>query len=277
MEVGTKRPFNASDTNAYIWYDCLRVAINSKGRALCLLGIFTNHGGVAVTIIVAAMLLNSPAFASLAQLQRTNPMNPHPQPEGAYLSIPLSTYAVHWNLTGWQDDTTSPTTRSVIMAYVTANPGVYLRELADDLDLSMGVVQYHTWALVRSGGMEEYRIGRFRRFFKAGSYQELEQKVISLLRQETCGEILTLLSKGQSFTHTRLAGVLGITSQALTWQIRRLKAMGVVESPASSRHSGETYSLPNRVSEVVCRCSRLGLSAFEGSRAGYAEAPAAGP
>jgi len=137
------------------------------------------------------------------------------------------------------------------MSYIVANPGIYLREISEDLGLSMGVVQYHIWVLTKNGEVEDFRSGRYRRFFGAARYQEIDQKVISVLRQGTAGRILTLLSAGRPLTHSDLAVLLGVTSQALTWQMKRLKAMGIIET-TSFRDSGATsYHLADGVSERV--------------------------
>ena len=101
----------------------------------------------------------------------------------------------------------------MITEYVTVNPGVYLREISEELDLPIGVVQYHMWNLVKDGQLEDYRSGRYRRFFGAGMYPKMEQTVISLLRQETAGKILVLLSAGQPLSHMKLATTLGLSSQ----------------------------------------------------------------
>jgi predicted transcriptional regulator len=146
----------------------------------------------------------------------------------------------------------------LILAYIVANPGVYLRELADDLDFAMGVVQYHLWALTRDGEVEDCRTGRFRHFFDAGKFQELERKVISLLRQGTPGRILALLANGDNLTHTNLARVLGISSQALSWQISRLRTMGVVQTSGFQYGGSFAYVLPNPVLELVRQYLRQG-------------------
>jgi len=118
----------------------------------------------------------------------------------------------------------------VILSYITANPGVYLRELTEDLGLCMGVVQYHVWALTRDGQVEDCRSGRFRRFFRARAYQETERLVMSLLKQGTTGRILVLLAERQPLAHTRLAWILGISSQGLSWQMARLRRYGIIEA-----------------------------------------------
>ena len=117
----------------------------------------------------------------------------------------------------------------------------------------MGVVQYHVWTLLRDGQIEDYRGGRYRRFFAAGVYGEMEQKVLSLMRQSTAGKVLELLAvDGQSqLTHTKIAEMLGITSQALTWQMGRLRAMGIVESSFVHRNGGMTYHLISDAEKLV--------------------------
>jgi len=137
------------------------------------------------------------------------------------------------------------------MTYIIANPGVYLRELSEDLGLSMGVVEYHVWGLVKDGEVEDFHNGRFRRFFGTATYGEMEQKVISLMRQETPGKILSLLLEDEPLTHVKLAATLGVTSQALTWQMTRLRAMGIIETSPLWDHTGTAYHLNDGVSGLV--------------------------
>ena len=165
----------------------------------------------------------------------------------ALLAIPTGS----WSLAGGQYLSANMSTRGEIMAYIAANPGIYLRELSEDLGLSMGVVQYHVWVLTRRGEVEEYRSGRYRRFFGAAKYQEADRMVISLLRQGTAGRILTLLSGEQSLTHTKLATILGVTSQALTWQMKRLRTMGVVRTSPSQNLAPRSYCLVDDILQRV--------------------------
>jgi predicted transcriptional regulator len=140
-------------------------------------------------------------------------------------------------------------TRGEIMAYILTNPGVYLREISEDLALPMGVVQYHLWVLTKKGELEECRSGRYRRFFGATRYGETERRMLSLLRQGTAGRILTALSK-EPLAHAKLADVLGISSQALSWHMKRLRNMGVVEVEISGDR-GRLYVLESHLRREV--------------------------
>jgi biotin operon repressor len=115
----------------------------------------------------------------------------------------------------------------------------------------MGVVQYHVWALTKAGEVEDCRMGRFRRFFRVGAYKEMERKVISLLRQDTAGRILVLLSDGRAISHVKLANLLGVSSQALSWQMGRLKSRGFVEVQRSAGASKVEYTLTCESLQIV--------------------------
>lgn len=137
------------------------------------------------------------------------------------------------------------------MAYILINPGVYLREISEDLGLSMGAIQYHTWVLTKNGEVEECRSGRYRRFFGAGRYQEEERLVISLLRQGTTGRILETLGGNGPLAHMTLAKILGISSQALSWQMKRLKETGIVEMVSVQGQQEREYRLLASVVPIV--------------------------
>jgi predicted transcriptional regulator len=154
-----------------------------------------------------------------------------------------------WAFTDGSYLSANMSTRGEIMAYILTNPGVYLREISDDLALPMGVVQYHLWVLGKNGELEECRSGRYRRFFGAARYPETKRKVLSLLRQGTAGRILSSLSE-EPLTHMKLAAILGISSQALSWHVRRLREMGMIEIETQNRGQ-RTYVLPDFVCQEV--------------------------
>ena len=147
------------------------------------------------------------------------------------------------------------------MAYIMTNPGVYLREISEDLGLSMGAVQYHTWVLTKNGDVEDCRRGRYRHFFGARRYGEEERVVISLLRQGTTGRILLALSGSEPLTHMQLAGILGISSQALSWQMKRLKEAGIVETLANQGHQERRYRLLDNITLTVRSLAHQGTRA----------------
>jgi len=98
------------------------------------------------------------------------------------------------------------------------------------LGLPIGVVQYHLGLLTRAGLLSSRRGRRYRRYFESKRFGEIEMKVISLLRHETAGKILAALSQRGSILHKDLASKLDVSSQALSWQMNRLKKTGLVDA-----------------------------------------------
>lgn len=121
-------------------------------------------------------------------------------------------------------------TRIEIYNFVKNNPGIHFRGVCDNLGLPVGVVQYHLGLLTRAGLLLVHRDGQFKRYFEIMRFGETEMKIISLLRHETVRRILAVLSERDSVFHKDLAFKLDISSQALTWQINRLRKTGLVDA-----------------------------------------------
>ncbi|HYB75816.1 MAG TPA: winged helix-turn-helix transcriptional regulator [Nitrososphaerales archaeon] len=211
----------------------------------------TKHIKIAAALILTVMLLDTSLLIS-ASLPNQH-ISPSPlQQSGASTPLALlATPAGAWSFSDGQYLSANLTTRGEIMAFILTNPGVYFREISEDLGLATGVVQYHTWVLTKNGEIEECRSGRYRRFFGAAKYDETERKIISLLRQGMAGKILTLLSEGQPLTHMKLAELLGTSSQALTWHMKRLESMGMVETAVLQGQPRRTYRLVDGVAQKV--------------------------
>ncbi len=121
-------------------------------------------------------------------------------------------------------------TRLEINNYIKSNPGTHFRGICDGLGLSVGVVQYHLYVLEGGGYITSISDGQNKRFFQAGAFTQQEVALISLARHQTAADILTLLSQNPSMLHRDIAASLGISSQALTWQMNQLKKAGLINA-----------------------------------------------
>jgi len=124
------------------------------------------------------------------------------------------------------------TTRMTVFNFIKDNPGFHFRAISDCLEMPIGVLQYHLGLLVNGGLISAYSDGRYKRYFETGKFTETEVKAISILRHETAGKILVTLVEKQQALHKELAVELGISSQALSWQMNRLEEMGVIQKKA---------------------------------------------
>ena len=122
------------------------------------------------------------------------------------------------------------TTRVQIYSLITNNPGVNFRGICSSLALPIGVVQYHLAVLAKGELISNRRDGRNKRYFESKKFSSLEMKIISVLRHETVEKILRIVHDEEGVVHGKLAQRLDISSQALTWHMKKLKKDGIVTS-----------------------------------------------
>jgi predicted transcriptional regulator len=113
-------------------------------------------------------------------------------------------------------------TRTQVYNYVESNPGVQFRGICTALSLPVGLAQYHLGILVKSGLVSFIRDGKYKRFFLSKKFSRKEMLTISLLRHKTARKILEALLNKKQLSHGELARKVSITSQALTWQMKRV-------------------------------------------------------
>lgn len=221
----------------------------------------TKQNRSAATLVIALVLVFSLYPAAIRTTTRSVSMaSSHAGNANQLLTL---------SYTSWNASSDPPpnianvSTRDEILGFINSNPGVYLRDVSEEMGLALGDVEYHLWILVRDGEIVDRRDGRYRRFFGSGSYSEMEQKVISALRKETTGRIVAKLADGQSVSHVQLAAMLGITSQAVTWQMGRLRSTGFVEVVRGS--DGKSYRLIDGALRFVQSYLRTGRTAVHQS------------
>jgi predicted transcriptional regulator len=137
-------------------------------------------------------------------------------------------------------------TRLQIYNFITKTPGTNFRGICNTLTLPIGVVQYHLATLMRGGLVCNRRDGRNKRYFESKKFSSTEMKIVSILRHQTVEKILTIL-------RGRLAQRLEISSQALTWQMKRLKEASLVTSSLVDGN-GVIYSLDEAFAVTVKQC-----------------------
>jgi predicted transcriptional regulator len=122
-------------------------------------------------------------------------------------------------------------TRQQIYSYIKANPGVHFRGICNGLGLSVGEVQYHLSVLEHANLIKPFADGQNKRYFENNNtYTKTKMQLISLLRHETAGKILTILAQNGTGLHKDIACKLGISPQALSWQMNQLKKAGLVNA-----------------------------------------------
>ena len=175
-------------------------------------------------------------------------------------------------------DTDSTTNQFRVYQHIKKNPGVHLRKVCRDLGLAMGDVQYHVNLLEKQGTVRSTRSGLYRRFYASGIFGERESLVLSALAQETPRELLLHLIEAPGSSQEELAAELGITAPSVSWNIKRLIQLGLVDRRQEGRfaryrvigdateiarfirsyHPGVWQSWSSRLAEIVLALSEEG-------------------
>lgn len=203
----------------------------------------------ALTLLLMALMLSMCFTASAATTNTFSPLAEaqHLDSLRFSTSVPL---VVGAGLQGNTSPLEQPT-RQEIYNYITANPGVHFRGICDGLGLSVGVVQYHLDVLEHADKIVGFIDGQNRRYFEAGAYSETQMQLISLVRHETTAKILAILTQNDGVLHRNLACSLGITSQALTWQMNRLKDAGLIHSEQVGVNVQYSVTCPDAIRQAL--------------------------
>lgn len=95
-------------------------------------------------------------------------------------------------------------TAKMILETIKQNPGWHLRKIKQNLNISVGTVQYHLDRLEKAGKITSTRNGLYKHYFPSGMFKENEQQIIKFLTQETTREIIMLIMEDQNLSQTDL-------------------------------------------------------------------------
>jgi predicted transcriptional regulator len=176
------------------------------------------------TALCLVIVLSLIAFI---QLEKNNSLNINLPPNQAYPAfISQSSFE---NAAKTQSVINTNSTRTQIYNYIEANPGVQFRGICTGIGIAIGTAEFHLGVLKKAGLISFFRDGKYKRFFANKKFSAKEMRLISLLRHQTTSEILKAIVAQKSVVHGKLALELSISSQALTWQMNRLRQEGIIQ------------------------------------------------
>lgn len=113
-------------------------------------------------------------------------------------------------------------TREKIYSIIKEKPGICVRELQRETRFSIGQLSYHLSLILRANLIKETLDKRFRRFYPLET-NELEMKILSLLRQNSIRNILTLFLVKNKITNKELSKNIKLSKSTISWYIQNLE------------------------------------------------------
>lgn len=123
-----------------------------------------------------------------------------------------------------------------ILNYIQNNPGCYLRQIRNELELSMGSVQYHSYQLQKIGKITSTRQGLYKHHFQSGTFQDHEKKIIQVLNQETPREIILFIIEQKNPTQTDIVKRLGLSAPSINWHVKRLIDLNILDEVRDGKY-----------------------------------------
>jgi predicted transcriptional regulator len=132
----------------------------------------------------------------------------------------------------------SDSNRVRILDFIKANPGTHLRKIKRELNLAMGVIQYHLYKLERERSIISVRHGLYKRFYADKGLRLEDREILNVLSQETERDIVLYIIKNPLVTQKELSEFARISASSTNWHMKRLCAAGFVQP---RREAGFVY------------------------------------
>jgi len=116
--------------------------------------------------------------------------------------------------------------RNDILDKIHEKPGITFRELARELGIGIGDLQYHLYRLEKEGMVFSKKVGKRRYIFPRGLEDEVQRLLIAI-STETRRKILTLLIEG-SLSQGEIAKRLGLSQPTVSYHMGELMKLGIV-------------------------------------------------
>ncbi|NJE11367.1 metalloregulator ArsR/SmtB family transcription factor [Thermococcus sp. MAR1] len=129
--------------------------------------------------------------------------------------------------------------RSEILHQIQSKPGITFRELARELGIGIGDLQYHLYRLEKEGKVFSRKLGKRRYIFPSGFEKDCQRLLIAI-STETRRRILLTLMEGP-LTQSEIAKRLGLSQPTVSYHMSELLKLGIVD--ARKEGKSVTYTL----------------------------------
>ncbi|WP_179372636.1 winged helix-turn-helix transcriptional regulator [Nitrosopumilus ureiphilus] len=128
-----------------------------------------------------------------------------------------------------------------ILDFITNNPSSHLRKIKNNLGFSMGTVQYYLTMLEREGKIKSTKTKFYKNYYHIN---ESDDEILSVLNLDSPRNIVIFLIQHEPSTHQEIAQGIGLSSSTISWHMKRLIELQVVQTEYSGKYT--VYRLRDR-------------------------------
>lgn len=137
-----------------------------------------------------------------------------------------------------------------ILDFIMANPSSHLRKIKNHLGFSMGTVQYYLAMLESEGKIKSTKTKFYKNYYHVN---ESDDKILHVLNLESPRNIVIFLIQHEPSTHQEIAKGVGLSSSTISWHMKRLLELQIVQTEYSGKYT--VYHLRDR-NNVLCNINK---------------------
>lgn len=130
--------------------------------------------------------------------------------------------------------------RKIIFLLIEKNPGINLSTIAEMLQMSIPLVDYHTHQMSDNGlvTIEKDEGKGYKRYYITGETTTKDKKILGILRQEIPLKIVMFLLEHPYSKHNKILENFEIAGSTLSYHINKLVKNGIVSFHGSGEKRG---------------------------------------
>lgn len=134
-------------------------------------------------------------------------------------------------------------TRRDIYDLVSDQPGIHLSKIAELLDMTVSLAEYHLRFLEKNSLIRSIKKSGYKRYFPTDEkVEEKDKEMLFELRKEVSLKIVLLLLKNKKMTHKEMNEEIDLAASTLSYHLKKLTEMNILESKTYGRKKGYSVS-----------------------------------
>jgi predicted transcriptional regulator len=123
-----------------------------------------------------------------------------------------------------------------VLRFIQEKPGCHLRQIKNELGISIGSVQYQLLRLEEMRRITSARRGSYKFYFPYGIFKDYEKNILQVLSQETARKILMFIIEQKNPSQIEIIKRIGISAPSVNWHVSRLIAFKIVEAAKDGKY-----------------------------------------
>ena len=150
-------------------------------------------------------------------------------------------------------DSSDLDTRKKIFLFIEQNPGVNLSTIAERLQLSIQLVDYHIIFLDRQELITIEKEGGYKRCYIKASTSKVDKRILALLRQPIPLQIILFLLQHPFARYSDIFKHLRLSSPRFAYHLRKLVNLGIITVAEKENNPGYKICNEQEIVELLLR------------------------